>query len=98
MTAPDSPILDFYPEVFKLDIDRNKPEWKAVVLLPFIDFKRLEMALGPVERDVQLWTEEEKARNRNGHVKICISEHHPLWRSLYAVERDPRLKQVRLGP
>ena len=45
MTAPDSPILDFYPLEVKKDLNGKKADWEAVVLIPFIDERRLLDAL-----------------------------------------------------
>ena len=41
MENDDSPIIDFYPKKFYVDV-RGKPfEWLGEVLLPFIDEDRL---------------------------------------------------------
>ncbi|CAF4417301.1 unnamed protein product, partial [Rotaria magnacalcarata] len=37
MTDRGSPLLNFYPEHFKLDQNEKKRDWESVVLLPFID-------------------------------------------------------------
>ena len=41
MTDPASPIIDFYPPDFELDLNGKKQDWEAVVLIPFIDQQRL---------------------------------------------------------
>ena len=63
MCQPDSPIIDFYPKDFELDMNGKKMEWEAVVKIPFIDEKRLLNAMAP--RDVLL-SEAEKSRNEFG--------------------------------
>lgn len=63
MTEAKSPIIDFYPRDFKLDMNGKKMEWEAVVKIPFIDEKRLLSAMAPKN---ELLTPEEKARNDFG--------------------------------
>ena len=63
MTNPDSPIIDFYPRNFELDMNGKKMEWEAVVKIPFIDEKRL---LPAMHKKDHLLTMEEKDRNEFG--------------------------------
>ena len=63
MTSQDSPILDFYPRDFELDMNGKKMEWEAVVKIPFIDEKRLLTAMAPKNA---LLSEDEKRRNDFG--------------------------------
>ncbi|KAI9787309.1 MAG: hypothetical protein M1816_007657 [Peltula sp. TS41687] len=63
MTSPESPIIDFYPRDFELDMNGKKMDWEAVVKIPFIDQKRLLDAMRP--RDAWL-SEDERARNEFG--------------------------------
>uniref|UniRef100_A0A673G3S5 5'-3' exoribonuclease 1-like n=1 Tax=Sinocyclocheilus rhinocerous TaxID=307959 RepID=A0A673G3S5_9TELE len=37
MTSPGSPIVEYYPQDFKTDLNGKQQEWEAVVLIPFID-------------------------------------------------------------
>ena len=63
MTNPNSPIIDFYPRDFELDMNGKKQEWEAVVKIPFIDEKRLLPAMATREH---LLTEAEASRNGFG--------------------------------
>jgi 5'-3' exoribonuclease 1 len=63
MTSKDSPIIDFYPRDFQLDMNGKKMEWEAVVKIPFIDQKRLLSAMAPKNA---LLSENEKVRNDFG--------------------------------
>ncbi|KAJ5104630.1 hypothetical protein NUU61_001977 [Penicillium alfredii] len=63
MTSPESPIIDFYPRDFDLDMNGKKMEWEAVVKIPFIDEKRL---LDALKTKNQLLSPDEKARNDFG--------------------------------
>ncbi|CAK3829350.1 5 -3 exoribonuclease 1 [Lecanosticta acicola] len=63
MTNPNSPIIDFYPRDFELDMNGKKMEWEAVVKIPFIDEKRLLSAMALKD---PLLTEDERRRNEFG--------------------------------
>ena len=72
MTDPNSPIIDFYPRDFELDMNGKKMDWEAVVKIPFIDETRLLAAMEPKN---QLLTDDEKARNDFGvALKFTYSE------------------------
>jgi hypothetical protein len=45
MTEETSPIHDFYPKEFELDMNGKKQDWEAVVKIPFIDQQRLLKAM-----------------------------------------------------
>ncbi|TVY58970.1 5'-3' exoribonuclease 1 [Lachnellula cervina] len=63
MTNPNSPIIDFYPRDFELDMNGKKMEWEAVVKIPFIEEDRLLAAMAPKNA---LLSEDEKFRNEFG--------------------------------
>ncbi|KAH7152261.1 XRN 5'-3' exonuclease N-terminus-domain-containing protein [Dactylonectria estremocensis] len=63
MTNPESPIIDFYPRDFELDMNGKKMDWEAVVKIPFIDEKRLLSAMATKN---DLLEDDEKARNGYG--------------------------------
>lgn len=60
MTKADSPIIDFYPRDFELDMNGKKMDWEAVIKIPFIDEKRLLDAMAPKN---ELLSDDEKGRN-----------------------------------
>ncbi|KAL7750241.1 exonuclease II Exo2 [Sorochytrium milnesiophthora] len=63
MTNETSPISDFYPEDFDLDLNGKANDWEAVIKIPFIDEKRLLAAMQSRERHL---TAEERSRNQHG--------------------------------
>jgi 5'-3' exoribonuclease 2 len=63
MEQPFSPIIDFYPADFGLDLNGKRFTWQAVILLPFIDEPRLVRILAPLLKNL---TNIEKTRNRRG--------------------------------
>ena len=72
MTNPESPIIDFYPREFELDMNGKKMDWEAVVKIPFIEETRLLQAMGAKNH---LLTDEERARNEFGvSLKFIYSE------------------------
>ncbi|XP_039278824.1 5'-3' exoribonuclease 1 [Nilaparvata lugens] len=92
MMGVDSPIIDFYPLDFDTDLNGKKQDWEAVVLIPFIEEKKLLKAMEP--RYDRL-TDEEKRRNSHGPMHIfnytpedlglCeLSENYPKIKSNHA--------------
>lgn len=41
MTDANSPVANFYPTDFRVDMEGKRNEWEGVVLVPFIDEARL---------------------------------------------------------
>merc|ERR1719191_2116786 len=71
---PRSPILDFYPKVFKIDIDGVRVPWGGVTMIPFIDPPKLVATMEDVVQrhggsEVAL-TEAERKRNSIGTAHI----------------------------
>jgi 5'-3' exoribonuclease 2 len=79
MTEGDSPIIDFYPTEFEVDMDGKKWEWQGVVKLPFIDTTRLIEAMDTVYDQLD---EEEAHRNSAGPSVLYVSEAHKVYNSV----------------
>ncbi|KAH9893762.1 hypothetical protein F4778DRAFT_772513 [Xylariomycetidae sp. FL2044] len=71
MTDPDSPIIDFYPEEFEIDLNGKKMAWQGVALLPFIEMPRL---LAAVEARYPQLSAADAARNGVGREVLLLSE------------------------
>ena len=73
MSAPDSPILDFYPPTFKLDPNGQMRKWMWIAILPFIDEERLKAAVS--ERVYPTLTPDEHLQNELGsEVLYCCAD------------------------
>ena len=71
MTLESSPIADFYPDTFQIDMNGAHNPWEGVNLLPFIDEKRLRDAMkGLLEK----CGDEERARNRHVPPIMCVHD------------------------
>jgi len=77
-----SPIIDFYPPTFDIDMNGKRMAWQGVALLPFIDETRLLEAIQPLYPQL---SEEEHQRNSWGNNSIFVSESHPMYDSIAAL-------------
>jgi len=92
MTDSESPIMDFYPTTFEIDMNGKKMTWQGVALLPFIDEHRLLESMHP--RYPKL-TEAEVERNKWGSDLLFVSDDNPLYPSLEALYGKKKSQQVR---
>ena len=79
MSDEESPIIDFYPVDFPIDLNGRKFAWQGVALLPFIDEERL---LNAMAERYPLLPAEEAARNGVGEDTLILSDKHPLYQVL----------------
>lgn len=89
MLDPKSPIIDFYPDDFNIDLNGKKFAWQGVALLPFVDEQRLFKAVEPYRKEL---TMEENKRNKLGDDCLYLVSGSPgyqLLKKFYETEDDP---------
>jgi 5'-3' exonuclease len=72
MLEKTSPIADFYPEEFEIDMNGKKNAWEGVVLVQFIDESRLLAAEKKHIDPKTMLNEEERRRNTLGVAQVCV--------------------------
>lgn len=96
MINPASPIIDFYPQDFENDLNGKQQDWEAVVLIPFIDEKKLLETVEPLFGHMAA---EEQARNQHGpmlvytHTSECLgtysaAQYFPDIERNFALKKD----------
>jgi 5'-3' exoribonuclease 2 len=93
MVEEDSPIIDFYPPTFEIDMNGKKMAWQGVALLPFINEKRLLDAMATQYPNL---TEDEVQRNRWGNNVVFASDEHliyPFFEQLYGKRKNQQVSR-----
>jgi 5'-3' exoribonuclease 2 len=91
MTDEDSPIIDFYPVDFPIDLNGKKYEWQGVALLPFIDAPRL---LETMETCYSNLSPSEVKRNTLGTELLFFGNSIPLFDDLCLLYGKTKVKEV----
>eukprot|EP00737_Agarophyton_chilense_P001757 gb/GEZJ01001981.1/.p1 GENE.gb/GEZJ01001981.1/~~gb/GEZJ01001981.1/.p1 ORF type:complete len:1539 (-),score=205.93 gb/GEZJ01001981.1/:5977-10170(-) len=76
MTNASSPIREFYPDSFETDMNGKRNDWEAVVLLPFVDEKRLLDAIRTIS--MSKVSEQERIRNNLGASLVYTRSNSPV--------------------
>ncbi|CAH2067438.1 unnamed protein product [Thlaspi arvense] len=92
MTDPNSPIIDFYPTDFDVDMNGKRYSWQGIAKLPFIDERRLLEAVTEVEFTL---TDEEKRRNSMMCDMLFIATSHRLAELIFSLDNHCRQLSAR---
>jgi len=96
MDDPESPIIDFYPVDFKVDLNGKRFAWQGVALLPFVDEQRLLITLQEVYPNL---TSEEEQRNGLGNDILFVGKQSASSDFLTALYEGSRATEaVELNP
>ncbi|EDK37129.2 hypothetical protein PGUG_01227 [Meyerozyma guilliermondii ATCC 6260] len=94
MSNPDSPIIDFYPEEFEIDMNGKKMSWQGIALLPFIEEKRL---LSVLESKYPELTDDERDRNTLKSEVLVMSAQNVNYNRFSEIYKSTDEKTITFG-
>ncbi|EDR22159.1 5'-3' exoribonuclease, putative [Entamoeba dispar SAW760] len=78
MNSTSSPLSNFYPEEFKIDMNGERSFYKAIALIGFINQKKLLSVVEPIEKD--LGKKDQQRNSRYGNAFIFIGKSNWYYR------------------
>jgi len=92
MCLPDSPIAEFYPKEFEVDMNGKTNPWEGVNILPFIDGDLLKNTIAKHCPD-KLLTADERRRNSPGKV-FCYTHDPTANETIPSFNRDIGISDI----
>ena len=93
ITSKDSPLIEYYPTDFTIDMNGKRYPWEAVVLLPFLDAEKLVRTTRKLVPESML-TSDEKRLNSQEQPYVLSRENGVIYKRPFKHSTDPRPRLV----
>eukprot|EP00927_Polykrikos_kofoidii_P043417 TRINITY_DN37484_c0_g1_i1.p1 TRINITY_DN37484_c0_g1~~TRINITY_DN37484_c0_g1_i1.p1 ORF type:complete len:1406 (+),score=268.89 TRINITY_DN37484_c0_g1_i1:312-4220(+) len=94
--SPESPILEFYPQKFEIDIDGVKVPWGGVSMIPWINPEALLAAMAQAESEGPPFDEATRKRNRVGEARSFVYTNSTSFVNSTMPTRFPSIQRSRV--
>jgi 5'-3' exonuclease len=86
MLNPNSPLVEFYPSDFEIDLSGKRTEWEGIAILPIIEIDILRLAYQQLANKIE--SKDWKPNRKETTLRIVKRSKPSVWRSLFG-EIDP---------